>query len=115
MWNVPLSPPGARGVSESPAGHDQDAAKSCFSINLGAGRQLGRKHAIRALDQEAVDAEFDAADIMTNCRKYPRDEAPAAYMDFGEVPNSVVQAGLATTVAKLRARFVIKDADVADD
>lgn len=52
---------------------------------------------------------------MTNCRKYPRDEAPAAYKDFGEVLNSVEQAGLATTVAKLKARFVIKDADNADD
>ena len=94
---------------------DQGAAKSCFSINHGAGRRMGRKHAIRALDQGAVDAEFDTADIMTNCRKYPRDEAPAAYKDFGEVLRSVEQAGLATTVAKLRARFVIKDADKADD
>jgi tRNA-splicing ligase RtcB len=43
------------------------------------------------------------------------DEAPAAYKDFSEVINSVQLAGLATEVARLRARFVIKDADKADD
>ncbi len=94
---------------------EQGADKSCYSINHGAGRQMGRKHAMRTLDQQTVDNEFDAEDILTNCRKYPRDEAPAAYKDFTEVVNSVEQAGLATTVAKLRARFVIKDADKADD
>jgi tRNA-splicing ligase RtcB len=94
---------------------EQGADKSCFSINHGAGRQMGRKQAIRSLDQQTVDKEFDAEDILTNCRQYPRDEAPAAYKDFGEVVNSVELAGLATTVAKLRARFVIKDADKADD
>ena len=92
-----------------------DAAKSCYSINHGAGRQMGRKHAQRTLDQDAIDAQFAAADILTNCRQYPKDEAPAAYKDFGEVVNSVEKAGLAKTVATLRARFVIKDADKADD
>jgi tRNA-splicing ligase RtcB len=53
--------------------------------------------------------------ILTNCRNYPKDEAPAAYKDFGEVVRSVELAGLATTVARLQARFVIKDADTADD
>ena len=91
------------------------AAKSCYSINHGAGRRLGRREAIRSLDQRAIDAGFDAADILTNCRKYPRDEAPAAYKDFDEVVRSVEVAELATTVATLRARFVIKDADKADD
>ncbi len=94
---------------------EQGAEKSCFSINHGAGRQIGRKQAIRSLDQQTVDKELDAEDILTNCRQYPKDEAPAAYKDFGEVVNSVELAGLATTVAKLRARFVIKDADEADD
>lgn len=94
---------------------DEGAAQSCYSINHGAGRQMGRKHAIRTLDQQVVDQELDAQDILTNCRKYPRDEAPAAYKDFAAVTESVEQAGLARTVAKLEARFVIKDADKADD
>lgn len=91
------------------------AEKSCYSVNHGAGRAMGRKQAIRTLDQRVIDSEFDAEDILTNCRQYPRDEAPAAYKDFGDVLASVEQAGLATTVAKLKARFVVKDADKADD
>lgn len=89
------------------------AAKSCYSVNHGAGRAMGRKAAMRALDQQAVDAALDAHDILTNCRQYPKDEAPAAYKDFAEVLRSVEQAGLASTVARLRARFVLKDADAS--
>jgi tRNA-splicing ligase RtcB len=91
------------------------ASESCYSVNHGAGRMLGRRAAIRQLDQQQIDDSFDAADILTNCRRYPRDEAPAAYKDFDEVLGSVVTAGLAKEVARLRARFVIKDATAADD
>ncbi|MDB6054103.1 MAG: rtcB 1 [Verrucomicrobiales bacterium] len=90
---------------------DPGAEKSCFSVNHGAGRSKGRKAAIRELDQACVDSEFETCDILTNCRNYPKDEAPAAYKDFKEVLRSVEQAGLASTVATLKARFVIKDAD----
>ena len=58
---------------------------------------------------------FDEHDILSNCRQYPKDEAPAAYKDFNEVLRSVKSAGLATEVARLKARFVIKDGDQADD
>jgi len=94
---------------------EEGAVKSCYSVNHGAGRQKGRKAAIRELDQKTVDAEFDHADILTNCRQYPKDEAPAAYKDFSEVVKSVELAGLARTVAMLKAKFVIKDGDKADD
>jgi len=94
---------------------EEGAATSCYSVNHGAGRQKGRKAAIRELDQKAVDAEFARADILTNCRQYPKDEAPAAYKDFSEVLRSVELAGLARTVARLRAAFVVKDGDKADD
>jgi tRNA-splicing ligase RtcB len=67
------------------------------------------------LDQRTVDAELDACDILSNCRQYPKDEAPAAYKDFAEVLRSVEAADLATPVAWLKARFVIKDGDKADD
>jgi tRNA-splicing ligase RtcB len=90
---------------------DAGAEKSCYSVNHGAGRQRGRKAAIRELDQASIDADFEANDILTNCRNYPKDEAPAAYKNFNEVLRSVEQAGLASTVAKLKARFVIKDSD----
>ncbi len=91
------------------------AEKSCYSVNHGAGRQMGRKHAARTLDQGAVDAEFEQEDILFNGRRYPIDEAPDAYKDFSEVLKSVETAGLAHTVARLEAKFVIKDASKADD
>ena len=94
---------------------DEGAVKSCYSVNHGAGRQMGRKEAIRELDQKAIDNQFDADDILTNCRQYPKDEAPAAYKDFDEVVRSVTGAGLASEVARLRAKFVVKDASKADD
>ncbi|MCR9207541.1 RtcB family protein [Rhodopirellula europaea] len=94
---------------------DEGASASCYSVNHGAGRVLGRRHAKRVLDQTTVDSEFDSNDILSNCRKYPIDEAPAAYKDFNEVLRSVKSAGLASEVARLKARFVIKDASKADD
>lgn len=92
-----------------------EAAISRFSVNHGAGRVLGRRQAMRTLDQKQIDSSLDAADILTNCRIWPRDEAPAAYKDFEEVLESVRLAGLADEVARLKARFVIKDGDAADD
>ena len=94
---------------------EEGAIKSCFSVNHGAGRQMSRTKANKELDQHGINDEFDAEDILTNCRNYPKDEAPAAYKDFREVVKSVEGAGLARTVAKLEAKFVIKDGDKADD
>jgi tRNA-splicing ligase RtcB len=85
------------------------AEKTACSINHGAGRAMGRNAARRALNQADVDAKLLAADIIHNGRQYPLDEAPAAYKDFAQVTKSVEQAGLARVVAKLSARFVIKD------
>ncbi|QOV87566.1 RtcB family protein [Humisphaera borealis] len=94
---------------------DAGAALSCYSVNHGAGRAMGRKEAIRRLDQGTIDSEMHEHDILSNCRQYPKDEAPAAYKDFNEVLKSVALAGLASEVARLKARFVIKDGDKADD
>ena len=73
---------------------DAGAAQSCFSVNHGAGRVLGRREAKRTLDQARIDNEFDRHDILSNCRQYPMDEAPDAYKDFNEVLNSVKQSRL---------------------
>ncbi|MDR1493463.1 MAG: RtcB family protein [Planctomycetaceae bacterium] len=94
---------------------EKDAIKTCYSVNHGAGRQMSRTKANKELDQSRINEEFDADDILTNCRNYPKDEAPAAYKNFREVLKSVEGAGLARTVARLEARFVIKDGDKADD
>ncbi|HBE66863.1 MAG TPA: RtcB family protein [Planctomycetaceae bacterium] len=91
------------------------AARSAFSVNHGAGRQMSRRKAKLQLDQDFIDAEFAAADILSNCARYPKDEAPAAYKDFSQVLASVQGAGLAVEVARLNARFVIKDGAEPDD
>jgi tRNA-splicing ligase RtcB len=89
----------------------QGAKTASFSVNHGAGRSLGRKEAKRRLVQKEVDQNLLDSDVMHNGRTYPLDEAPGAYKDFDEVTRSVVAAGLATAVARLTPRFVIKDCD----
>ena len=110
-WGHPILLPGNPQDGSAVMVATPGAAKSCYSVNHGAGRTMGRRHAMRTLDQKEVNTSFDAHDILTNCRNYPVDEAPAAYKDFNEVLRSVEQADLAKTVATLKARFVIKDAD----
>ncbi len=111
----PILLPGNPQAGSSVMVADEGAKLSCYSVNHGAGRMLGRKRAIRELNQKSIDQSFVEHDILTNCRNYPRDEAPAAYKDFDEVLKSVKTAGLATEVARLKARFVIKDGSKADD
>ncbi len=86
------------------------AELTAFSVNHGAGRRLSRTAAKQQLKAAAVEASLASADVISNCRHYPIDEAPDAYKDFNEVLKSVELAGLATEVARLDARFVIKDA-----
>ena len=107
----PILLPGNPAAGSSVMVAEPGAALSCYSVNHGAGRAKGRKAAIRELDQKTVDQQFTDLDILTNCRFYPKDEAPAAYKNFDEVLRSVKTAGLASEVARLRARFVIKDSD----
>lgn len=111
----PILLPGNPQAGSSVMVAEEGAVRSCYSVNHGAGRALGRKRAMRELDQAEIDRSFEERDILTNCRSYPRDEAPAAYKDFGAVLDSVTRAGLASEVARLRATFVIKDAAKADD
>ncbi len=92
----------------------EGAAKSCFSVNHGAGRAMSRSRATRELSQRDVDARMLAADISSNCRHYPIDEAPQAYKNFDEVLRSVEAADLARRVARLSARFVLKDGDTSN-
>lgn len=104
---LPGNPHAGSSVMVASAG----AAANLYSVNHGAGRALGRKAAFRTLDQASTDAMLADADILTNCRTYPLDEAPGAYKDFREVLRAVETADLATEVARLDARFVIKDQD----
>ena len=93
----------------------EGAKDSYYSVNHGAGRAMARKKATKELIQNEVNREFDDADILFNSRNYPLDEAPKAYKDFEEVLSSVELAGLARCVARLKARFVIKDSTCKPD
>ncbi|MEI9865867.1 MAG: RtcB family protein [Limisphaerales bacterium] len=109
----PILLPGNPTAGSRHHGRRSGAHVAAYSVNHGAGRAMGRKMADRTLDQKTVDDEFTANDIITNCRLYPKDEAPAAYKDFDAVLDSVKIAGLASEVARLKARFVIKDSDMS--
>ena len=85
------------------------AEQTAFSVNHGAGRKLSRTAAKSQLKAAGVEKSLADADVISNCRNYPIDEAPDAYKDFAEVLRSVELAGLATEVARLHARFVIKE------
>lgn len=94
---------------------DQAAKLTQFSVNHGAGRSLSRRAAKKKLNQSHVDQDLSEHDILSNCSRYPLDEAPEAYKDFEEVLQSVKLAGLAREVARLKAKFVIKDGSDPDD
>jgi tRNA-splicing ligase RtcB len=85
------------------------ASRTAFSINHGAGRCMSRTEAKKKLNAAAVQKSLDDFDVLSNSRHYPVDEAPDAYKNFADVFQSVEQAGLAQEVAKLQARFVIKE------
>jgi tRNA-splicing ligase RtcB len=111
----PILLPGNPAAGSSVMVAEEGASLSRYSVNHGAGRRMSRTAATRSLDQKAIDRDLHERDILTNCRQYPIDEAPGAYKDFDEVLRSVERAGLASEVARLKARFVIKDGDKADD
>ena len=90
---------------------DPGAELTAFSVNHGAGRCMSRTAAKAQLRAADVEKSLADADVISNRRHYPIDEAPDAYKDFAEVLRSVELAGLATEVARLEARFVIKDVD----
>ncbi len=91
------------------------AVRSAYSVNHGAGRSMSRTKAKKTLDQSSIDAGMLGHDVISNCRQYPLDEAPDAYKNFDDVLASVKAAGLAVEVARLQAKFVIKDGAPADD
>lgn len=91
------------------------AKLTAYSINHGAGRAMSRTKAKKTLNQQSIDAGMENHDVISNCRTYPKDEAPDAYKNFRDVLSSVEKAGLAKEVARLQAKFVIKDGAPADD
>lgn len=86
----------------------ETAKLNYYTVPHGAGRSMGRMEAKRQLSQQYVDQKMDEADVLFNKRCYPVDEFSEAYKDYNEVIKSMVEAGLADEVARLKPLFVIK-------
>ena len=91
------------------------ALRTAYSVNHGAGRCMSRTEAKKKLDSAQVQKSLSDAGVLSNSRLYPVDEAPDAYKNFTDVLRSVEQAGLAKEIARLQARFVIKEGGTGAD
>jgi tRNA-splicing ligase RtcB len=90
---------------------ERGSRKALNSVNHGAGRAMSRTKAAENIKQKDINAHMEQADIVSNCRNYPVDEAPAAYKNYSDVIDSVQKAGLASLVARLKPVMNIKDND----
>ncbi|WP_420454988.1 RtcB family protein [Rubrivirga sp.] len=104
---------GVLGVVPGSQGHPSyvvrglGAAASLSSASHGAGRQMGRKQAIRTLDRAERDAWLEAAGV--ELLGSGMDEAPQAYKDIDEV--LALQADLAVPVARFDPEVVLMASD----
>lgn len=90
---------------------DENSHLTHHSVNHGAGRAMGRHQARRTLDQKQVDEELDRGDVLFNDRHYPIDESPAAYKNYDDVINSILEARLARIVSRHKPLMVLKGND----
>ena len=104
---------GVLGVVPGSQGHPsyvvrgKGSAASLDSASHGAGRQMGRKHAIRVLDRAERDAWLAARGV--ELLGSGMDEAPQAYKDIDEV--LALQRDLAEPVAAFQPHVVLMASD----
>jgi len=107
----PVLVPGSMGTASYILVGTPDAMTATFGSTChGAGRTMSRNAATRDLNGEQVRAGLAAQGIKvrTGSVRGLVEEAPEAYKDVDEVVASVVGAGLARRVARLRPLAVIK-------
>ena len=107
----PVLVPGSMGTASwvlvgTPTGMEKSFGSCCH----GAGRVFSRKQARREVRGEELIQRLDKRGIhvMAGSKRSLPEEAPEAYKDVDEVVASVVGAGLARRVARLRPLAVIK-------
>lgn len=88
-----------------------ESSKSCYSVNHGSGRVMGRNAAKRTLDQAKVDQDMEKKDILINTRNTPLDESGPCYKDLEKVLATIEEAGLAKVAHRLRPVACIKGND----
>ncbi len=107
----PVLVPGSMGtysyvLAAEPASLELTLGSSCH----GAGRRMSRRAATRAVRGESVRAQLKAQGVAVRAKSMRRlaEEAPLAYKDVSLVVESVVGAGIARKVARVRPVAVIK-------
>jgi len=107
----PVLVPGSMGthsyvLAGEAAGLELTLGSSCH----GAGRTMSRRAATRAIRGENVRAELREQGVVVRAKSMRRlaEEAPLAYKDVSLVVESIVGAGIARKVARVRPVAVIK-------
>ncbi len=107
----PVLVPGSMGTASFVLVGTPEALTETFGSTChGAGRMMSRKAATRSARGEQVQAELKRQGILvqTGSLRGLAEEAPHAYKDVSVVVESVVGAGLARKVARVRPLAVIK-------
>ncbi|MDD5309980.1 MAG: RtcB family protein [Deltaproteobacteria bacterium] len=117
----PVLIPGSMGTASYVLLGTESAAESLFSVNHGAGRVMSRTAAagkVRRRDGKILkagsvsDRRFEetmrGVYLLCEDRSTIKEEAPDAYKDIDLVVDTVVGAGLARVVARLRPLAVLK-------
>lgn len=107
----PVLVPGSMGTASWVlAGTTESMLRSLGSSCHGAGRVWSRSRARKAVRGETLLRELEARGITIRAGSMPglAEESPAAYKDVDTVVDTVVQAGIAVKVARLRPVAVIK-------
>jgi tRNA-splicing ligase RtcB len=107
----PVLVPGSMGTSSWVlAGTEESMVRSIGSTCHGAGRVWSRARAKKVVRGDALRHELEERGIIIRAGSLPglAEEAPAAYKDVDEVVETVVAAGIAAKVARLRPVAVIK-------
>ncbi len=106
----PAIVPGSMGTASYVMVGTEQAKLSWYSVNHGSGRAMSRKEASRTITEEEFKESM--GEILYNARDWRIlvDEAPSAYKNIVEVVDTLVEAGIAKKIAKMKPLAVIKGA-----
>jgi len=107
----PVLVPGSMGTASWVlAGTETSMLRSWGSSCHGAGRTMSRSQAKREVQGETLRRELESQGIKVRAGSMRglAEEAPAAYKDVDSVVETVVAAGIARKVARLRPLAVVK-------
>lgn len=107
----PVLVPGSMGTASWVLTGTQESMKRSFGSSChGAGRVMSRKKAKKTIRGDRLIGELEGEGIHVRARSMPglAEEAPQAYKDVDAVVNTVIGAGIANKVARLRPLAVMK-------